>query len=427
MSFTTSTAPADHLPHVRAPAVGGAEHAPFPHQPLTVLIVGPTVDAGAADEGAVDLARILAQAGHHPIVVSSGGRLEADLVRTGAELVRRDTTSRNPLVIAGNAVALFRLIRERGCHIVHAHARAPAWSGFVAAKLAGVPFLTTCYAGFREQNLFKRWYNSVMVRGDRIITVSDQLAELAAERSGVPWDRISVIHSSIDLDHFDPAAVTPERIAAVRAAWGVKPDTRVLLVGGRLLRRKGHHVVVHAARRLKEKGLRDFLFVFTGEDQGRSRYSGELWDLVLATRTADVVRIAGPGTDPVAAYAAAMAVVGAAIQLEGLPRTLLEGMAMERPVIASDLAAGPEAVLAPPAASEERMTGLRFPAGDDAALAAALIRFFAYPDDARERMGRRAREWVRTQFDRAAAAEQTLAVYALLAAPAPDQGLGDAP
>ena len=58
--------------------------------------------------------------------------------------------------------------------------------------------------------------------------------------------------------------------------------------------------------------------------------------------------------------AAATAVVSAAIQPEGLQRTILEALAMARPVVVSDLAAGPDIVLAPPAVPEERMTGLRF-------------------------------------------------------------------
>ena len=40
--------------------------------------------------------------------------------------------------------------------------------------------------------------------------------------------------------------------------------------------------MVGAARRLKDMGLRDFAFVFVGEDDGHSGYSGELWDLVQA-------------------------------------------------------------------------------------------------------------------------------------------------
>src|SRR5690606_29429572 len=44
---------------------------------LTVLIVVPTLEAGAADRGAIELVGILAAAGHRPLVVSRGGRLEA--------------------------------------------------------------------------------------------------------------------------------------------------------------------------------------------------------------------------------------------------------------------------------------------------------------------------------------------------------------
>jgi phosphoserine phosphatase len=43
--------------------------------PLTVLIVVPTLQAGAAAAGAVELVRILSSAGHQPLVVSSGGRM----------------------------------------------------------------------------------------------------------------------------------------------------------------------------------------------------------------------------------------------------------------------------------------------------------------------------------------------------------------
>ena len=52
-----------------------------------------------------------------------------------------------------------------------------------------------------------------------------------------------------------------------------------------------------AAQRLKERGLKDFLFVFVGEDRGRTRYTGELWDLVVTTGTMDVIRMASPVPD----------------------------------------------------------------------------------------------------------------------------------
>lgn len=380
--------------------------------PLTVLIVVPSLQAGAADLGVVDLVRILAAAGNRPIVLSSGGRLEADVSALGGEFIRADVASKNPFVMMRNAGIMRRIVRKERCDIIHAHGRAPAWSAWIASRLTGIPFVTSWYKGFREQNVFKRLYNSVMARGDRIIAVSDQLAELISHRYGISWGRINVVPLAIDLQRFDPEAIAPERIDSIRRAFGVEPSAKLILVTGRLLRRKGHHLVVQAVHRLKDMGLKDFVCVFAGEDHGKSRYTGELWDLVLATRTADVIRMTGPVEDLAAAYAAASVVVSAATQDEGLQRTILEAQAMAKPVIVSDLGAGPEVVLAPPSVSEDRMTGLRFSAGDDAALAAALIRLFSMPEAARRAIGARGRNWVTSHFDASAIADLTLKLYA---------------
>jgi len=337
--------------------------------PITVLIVVPTLDGGAADAGALELVRILENAGHHAIVASRAGRLVADVTAAGAEFVPLDVGTNNPIVMLRNAGVLNRLARERQCDAIHAFGRAGAWSAYVAARLCAIPFVTSWYKGFREQNILKRLYNGVMARGAKIIAVSDEIAQLINDRYGTPWQRIAVVPCSIDFERFDPRNVTSERIKAVRRAWGVTPDTKVILITGRILRRKGHHVVVKAIRRLKDLGLKnlgpkDFLCVFVGEDRGRTHYTGELWDLVLATGTMDVIRIA-PVTD----------------------------------------------MLAPPAVPESRCTGFRFHSGDDAALTAALLRLFSLEEPARNAIGLRGRDWVLGQFNAAGVAAQTLRLY----------------
>lgn len=382
---------------------------------MTILVIVPTLQSGAAEIGTLELVRNLARAGHTTIVLSSGGRLEGSVIAAGGEFLRADVASKNPFVMMRNATMIARLVRQRGCDVIHAHGRAPAWSAFVAAKLTRVPFVTSWYKGFREQNFFKRIYNGVMARGDRIIAVSDQIAELACERYGAPWERITVIPASVDLQQFDPATVTSERVENIRRSFGVRAEDKVILVTGRILRRKGHHIVVRAAHRLKEMGCRDFVCVLIGEDHERSRYAGELWDQVLATDTADVVRLIGPVDDMPAAYQASMAVVSAATQEEGLQHAILEAQAMERPVIVSDLGAGPDIVLAPPSVPEDRMTGLRFAAGDDQALAAALIRLFSMPESWRKGIGQRGREWVAGHFNAPAVSEMTLKLYSEIA------------
>ncbi len=385
-----------------------------PHQTrdaMTVLIVVPTLDAGAADVGALGLVRILAAAGHRAIVASQAGRLVADVTAAGGEFVAIDLASNNPLRMLGNAATLNRIARERKCDAIHALGRSAAWSAFLAARLRGIPFVTSWYKGFRDQNIFKHLYNGIMARGDRVVAVSEQIAQLINDRYGMPWERIAVVPSSIDLERFDPAEVARERVETMRHAWGIKRDTKVILIVGRIVRRKGHHVVVKTAKRLKDMGLKDFLCVFVGEDRGRTHYTGELWDLVLSTGTMDVIRMAAPVSDMPAAYAAASVVVSAAVQPEGLQRAILEAQAMARPVVVSDLGAGPDVVLTPPAVPESRITGLRFHAGDDAALAATLLRLFSLPEPARRAMGLRGREWVIGHFNAPAVAEQTLRLY----------------
>lgn len=380
-------------------------------RPITVLIVVPSLDGGAADAGAVELTRILHRAGHHIIVASRPGRLVAEVTAAGGEFVTLDLASANPPAVLRNVAVLRRLVRERECAVIHALGRTAAWSAWLAARLTHVPFLTSWYKGFREQNVFKHFYNGIMARGDHVVAISEQIAQLIHDRYGTSWERITVLPCSIDLTHFDPAAVSRERVEAVRRAWGVRADTKLILITGRIVRRKGHHVAVRAVRRLKDMGLKDFLCVFVGEDRGRTHYTGELWDLVLSTGTMDVVRLSAPVADMAAAYAAASVVVSAAVQPEGLQRAILEAQAMARPVIVSDLGAGPEVVLTPPAVPEGRMSGLRFPSGDDAALAASLLRLFSIPEPARRAMGQRGRDWVVDHFNAETVADQTLRLY----------------
>lgn len=384
---------------------------PMPARPITVLIVTPALDGGAADIGAVELVRMLNQAGHRAIVVSRAGRLVAAITAAGGEFIALDVASKNPLVMLGNAMVLIRLARERNCDVIHALGRAGAWSAYIAARLRRIAFVTSWFKGFREQNIFKRMYNGVMARGDRVIASSEQLAQLVNDRYCTPWKRIVVVPCSIDFGEFDPAAVSDDRVAAIRRTWGVKDGTRVILITGSILRRKGHHIVVRAVRRLLDMGTRDFLCVFVGEDRGRTRYTGELWDLVLATGTMDIIRMAAPVHDMPAAYAAASVVVSAAIQPEGVQRSILEAQAMARPLIVSDLAAGADVVLTAPAVPESRITGLRVPAGDDGALAAALLRLFAMPRPLVNDMGRRGRDWVLGHFNAEDGAEQMLRLY----------------
>lgn len=382
----------------------------------------PDLESGGAGASVVQLAEALVSRGHRAVVVSEGGRMEADVARVGATFIRLPVATKNPSQIVVNARRLAALARERNVDLLHAQSRAPAWSCLLAGRLASVPYIATCDNLYREQNLLKRFYNSAMVRGARVIALGERLARLIEERYHTPRERIAVVDRGVDLSAFDPAAVEPERVATLARNWGVAGDERVVLLPGRLSRRKGAHVLITAAQRLREAGLKNFVCVLVGEEQPGSRFGAELWDRVHQSELAGYVRIIGHCPDMPAAYALADIAVSTVLPPGGPQRAMLEAQAMKTPVVVSDAGGCEEVVLSPPFANEDRATGLLYPAGNADELAQTLFKALAMGGAARNAMGARGRAFVAARFPRQAFTERMLSVYADVAAARPRPG-----
>ena len=111
--------------------------------------------------------------------------------------------------------------------LVHARSRAPAWSAYYAAKRCQVPFVTTCHGVYQgSEGVFKRRYNAIMASGERVIAISDFVAEHLRDRYQVPPERLRVIYRGVDTKAFDPAAVSVERRAALAERWHLTPGPR---------------------------------------------------------------------------------------------------------------------------------------------------------------------------------------------------------
>ena len=93
--------------------------------------------------------------------------------------------SKNPLTIWRNAALLADVIRAERVAIVHARSRAPAWSAWLACRRTGAHFVTTYHGTYGEDLPFKRQYNAVMAKGERVIAASRFIAELIVARHGI--------------------------------------------------------------------------------------------------------------------------------------------------------------------------------------------------------------------------------------------------
>jgi glycosyltransferase involved in cell wall biosynthesis len=132
--------------------------------------------------------------------------------------------------------------------------------------------------------------------------------------------------------------VTPDRVEALREAWGIAPEDRRtrFLLAGRLTRIKGHPTIVAAAARMKAEGRDDFLILFAGDDQGRTEYGEELAKAIGDAGLTDQIRIVGHVDDMPAAYLVADVAILPTTVPESFGRAAVEPQAMGRPVIASN-------------------------------------------------------------------------------------------
>ena len=76
-----------------------------------------------------------------------------------------------------NSNVLVDLIREKNVKISHTRSRAHAWGALREEKITGNPLVTTFHGTYGTENALKRWYNSVMLRGDKVIAISNFIAK----------------------------------------------------------------------------------------------------------------------------------------------------------------------------------------------------------------------------------------------------------
>jgi glycosyltransferase involved in cell wall biosynthesis len=373
-------------------------------QPVILQII-PELGPGGAEQGCIDVAAELVAGGAQAIIISNGGTRVHELSRFGAVHINMPVHSKNPLVMWQNARRLRKIIDRYRVDIVHARSRAPAWSAYWACRnQPKVHFMTTCHAPYNIQNKWKRWYNSSIARGQRVIAISRYVAEYLRDNYHIDTTNIRIIPRGIPLEKFHPTTVTPERLITLSRQWRIPDGANIIMLPGRLTRWKGHHVLIEAIYKMHRK---DLFCVIIGADQGRTEYRRELETAIQEKGLGGQVRIVDHCNDMPAAYMLATVVVSASTDPEGFGRVPVEAQAMGRPVIATDHGGAQETIL-------RGQTGWLVPPNDPDALLKAIEEALSLTPNQRVMLATRAMAHVADHFTREQMTDQTLNVYAEL-------------
>lgn len=370
-----------------------------------VLQVTPSLNAGGVERTTIEVAEALTRAGGRALVASAGGQLEPELETVGGELVRLPMSAKNPLTVASNAFRLTGLLRHRSVSLVHARSRAPGWSALWAARRLGLPFVTTFHGIYNARSGLKRWYNSVMARGDIVIANSEFTRDHVLREYGLKPDRVIAIPRGVDLKQFDPARVDPAAVAALRAQWGFSAPGRILaLMPTRVTRWKGHDVLLEAAARVDSERPGRLGVVMAGSAAGRESYRAELLQRIHDQGLQRIAQMVDHQNDMPTALMAADIVVTPSVEPEAFGRVAVEAQAMGRPVVATAHGGFTETV-------QDGRSGLLVKPGDVVDLAQALIRMIDAGEEGRRRMGDIGMAHARPLYAKTTLQKATLGVY----------------
>jgi len=305
------------------------------------------------------------------------GRSAADYVRDVLETAR-------------SARRLARLIRRQHVALVHVNEILDVYGG-LAAKIAGVPCVWHVRADISG---WPRPLRAVLPRivsalSSEIVVVSESVRRLVFADHGLDTRKVSVIHDpGPDPETFRPGVDG----AAVRRGLGIDDDAPVVVLVAKMVEPKGHEVLLRAAPEVLESHPTARFVIVGGDLDGEHhrRYANRMRSLPAELGAGHAVMFTGYRSDVAQIMAAADIVTHCSTHPDPFPGTVLQGMALGKAVIASDLGGPSEQI-------EAGRSGVLVPAADPAALASAIRSLLDDPGR-RASLGRAAAERVRTTF-----------------------------
>jgi len=305
-------------------------------KPLNIVQLVPDLNSGGVEKGTLEVARAIVDAGHHSLVISSGGLLVKTLLAEGSEHITWNLGKKSPLTFL-QAGTLRRWFQDNNIDIVHARSRLPAWVAYLAWKKMPRQqrprFVTTMHG----LNSVSR-YSKIMTYGEKVIAVSDTVKNYILEHyPDTAANKIITIHRGIDPEEF-PFGYQPDE--AWQASWYQSfPQTRntwLLTLPGRLTRLKGHHDFIDVIKQLKQSVSSVHGLIVGGEDPKRRGYAQELYQRVKDEGLENSITFSGYRSDMKQIYAISAAVLSLSTKPESFGRTAVEALSLGRAVIAYD-------------------------------------------------------------------------------------------
>ncbi|OGX08660.1 MAG: hypothetical protein A2Z88_10315 [Omnitrophica WOR_2 bacterium GWA2_47_8] len=299
---------------------------------MKIMQVVLSLDCGGLEQLVVELTQKLKSQQIDSVIIclEKKGQLAEKLRNQGIEIIE---FGKKPGVDLGLFWGLARLMREQKVDLVHTHNFGPLIYGSIAARLAGVNSINTRHG--RTDKKIASW---IWDLNSFVVPVSNDTAEHLLELNKIKKDKLKVIYNGIDLKKFDNL-LDQQKKAAFKQKLGLNPQKFTVGHVGRLSEEKDQATLLDAVKILLDQ-KKDVQLVIVGDGVLRKDLEKKSQDLGLT----NAVKFLGFRND-ISEILNIIDVYVLSSVREGLSLSILEAMAVGKPVIATKIGGSPEAIV----------------------------------------------------------------------------------
>lgn len=357
--------------------------------------------------------KALVSEGHEVFAIAPGGRFLERFREHGVEPVefslRRE--SLNPFGELRAIYGLYKTLKAGRFDILHAFTIRPNFMGAVAGRLARVPAVITNVTGlgyiYTERTFKARLLRAVSALVYRIAfrlstrVIFQNPDDLNALGGLLDKKKAVVIKGTgVDTGFFSPESVDERKVEALTDELGIKDGELVITIVARLLWNKGVGEFADAARELAKTHTNLRFLVVGWKDRANPSVVPE--DFIEDAQTVSGLSFLGE-RDDVREILSLTDIYVLPSWREGTPRSVLEAMSMQRPVVAADVPGSRQTVL-------DGETGFLVPLRDARALAGAVKKLIDNKE-LRLKMGEAGRRLAIDEFSDEVVVEKIMALY----------------
>ncbi|NQY81776.1 MAG: glycosyltransferase [Alphaproteobacteria bacterium] len=374
----------------------------------TIAQILPSLHFGGVERGCIEIASALVAAGHRALVVSEGGAIVADLSAMGAEHFCLPVGQKQLFSVWWRARGLADRLRKEGATVLHYRSRAPGWLSLLARWMLrregyNLHLVSTYHGVYSAANAFKRRYNSVMVRADRVIAVSRAVrTHIEQQYPYLPTQCVRLIPRGCDVRAFSLWSPKPQERAEWAQSLGLVPEQAILLQVGRLTPLKGAAFMAQVLAQLPDMMWQ---WLLVGEHIAHPEEVARVQQTLTAAGVSERVHFLGVRRDVAEIYPYADVLLSASQQPEAFGRTVIESAACGIPALVPDQGGTAEVVV-------DHKTGWQYRLGDVTDAARKMREILNLSTQARVRIGQSAHRRVLARYRLEDMQRATLDVYA---------------